>query len=76
VQVENGQATVRLMKNGKPETVKVETGLSSATQTEITAGLSEGETVVTSVVSSQRTNSQTQSVFGGFGGGGARFISR
>ena len=45
----------------------METGLSSDTETEITSGLSEGDTVVTNIVSStstQQSNGQTQSAFG------------
>lgn len=75
VQTQNGQATVRVVKNGKTESVNVETGLSSSTQIEIVSGLSEGETVVTSALStsgtSQSRSSQTQSPFSGLGGGGA-----
>lgn len=78
VQTLNGQSTVRTMKNGKINVVPVETGITSDSQTEITSGLTEGETIVTSVVSSQNrsTNSQSSSPFsalggnrGGFGGG-------
>jgi len=66
----DGTTYVRLMKNGKPVQTTVETGLSSDTQTEITSGLSEGDTVITSVVSSTSTStSQTQSPFSSFGGG-------
>lgn len=76
VQTQDGQSTVRIMKNSRVEQVNVETGFSSNTQTEIVAGLSEGDTVVTSVISSAQTgqqrSSQTQSPFGGFGGGGFR----
>jgi multidrug efflux pump subunit AcrA (membrane-fusion protein) len=76
VQTQDGQSTVSVMKNGKMEQVNVETGLSSSTQVEIVSGISEGDTVVTSVISSagtgQQRSSQTQSVFGGFGGGGFR----
>jgi len=74
VQTQNEQTTVRVMKNGQVKEVNVETGLSSTTQTEITSGLSEGETIVTSVISNGGTTSQrsgqTQSVFGGGLGGG------
>lgn len=73
VQTQNGQSTVRVMKNGKIEQVNVETGLSSNTQTEIVSGISEGNMIVTSTISSgatgQQRNGQTQSPFGGFGGG-------
>lgn len=76
VQTQNGQATVRVLKNGKMEQVTVETGISSTTQIEIVSGLSEGDNVVTSVISSngtgQQRSTQTQSPFGGFGGGPMR----
>ncbi len=75
VQTQDGQATVRVMKNGVEQSVNVTTGISSDTQTEITSGLSEGDTVITGTTSTQATSSQTTSVFGGglrlggFGGG-------
>ena len=73
VQTQNGQSTVRVMKNDKIEDINVETGLTSGTQTEITSGISEDDVVVTSITASsrngQQTNSQTQSPFGSFGGG-------
>lgn len=67
----NGEKTVRVMKNGKSETVTVETGLTNGSETEITSGLSEGDTIVTSVqtVSTTRSSTQTQSPFGGLTGG-------
>lgn len=78
LQTQDGQSTVRIMKNGKVEKVNVETGLSSTIQTEIVSGLSESDMVVANVISSSQTgqqrsgNGQTQSPFGGFGGGGFR----
>lgn len=73
VQTANGESSVRVMKNGKMEQVNVETGLSSSTQVEIVSGLSEGDTVVTSTITSsgtgQQRSNQTQSPFGGLGGG-------
>ena len=72
VQTQNGQSSVRVLKNGQVSQVQVETGLSSTTQIEITSGLSEGDTVITGSTSSTGTNQQngqTQSPFGGFGGG-------
>lgn len=72
VQTQNGQSTVRVLKNGQPQTVQVEIGASSDTQVEITSGLSEGADVITNN-SSTSTQSSSTSVFSGtrgFGGGG------
>jgi len=63
----DGTSYVRVLKNGQPKQVTVETGLSSDTETEITSGLSEGDVVITNTVSSastQQSNGQTQSAFG------------
>jgi len=70
VQSNNGQNTVRILDNGKINTVNVEIGDSNSAQTEITSGLNEGETVITGTtapVTSQTT--QTTSPFSSFGGG-------
>lgn len=81
VQTQNGESTVRVMKDGKEQRVAVVTGLSSGTQTEVVSGLSEGDTVITSAVaSSPTTRSSTTgaaSPFGGTGGssfGGANVV--
>lgn len=75
IQTSNGESTVRVMKNGQITSVTVTTGITSDTETEITSGLSEGDTVVTSTIStSQTTTGTSTSPFGGnlrFGGGGA-----
>ena len=71
VQTSGGQASVRVLKNGQVSSVDVTTGISSDTETEITSGLSEGDTVVTGTVSSTATStSTTASPFGGGGFGG------
>lgn len=78
VQVGSNGSTVRVLQNGKITIVPVTTGDVSDTDTEITSGLSEGETVVTAVISPTTTTSSgaTSSPFsgiggrGGFGGGG------
>ncbi len=75
--VQSGQngSTARIMKNGKLTNVNVEVGDSNDTQTEITSGISEGDTVVTGVTTptTSRTGTQgTTSPFGSFGGGGFR----
>ena len=66
----NGNTYVQTLTNGKPVDINVETGLSSDTQTEIISGLKEGDTVITSTIkaTSATSSTQTQSVFGGFGG--------
>lgn len=69
VQQSQGQTVVRVMKNKQPQTVNVETGLTSDTQTEIISGLSEGDEVITSS-STASTTTGGSSVFGGFGGAG------
>jgi len=77
VQNQNGQSTVRVLENGVVSEVPVETGLSSDTNIEITSGLSEGQDVVTSVISPTTSSSGGTSIFGatrvggfnrGFGG--------
>lgn len=67
-------STIRVMKNGKVETVNVEVGDSNDTQTEIISGINEGDVVVTGVTQNRTTSTQTSSPFGtrgfgGFGGG-------
>lgn len=71
----DGLSTVQVMKNGKPQSMEVETGISSDDYTEIVSGLKEGDTVVTATTQGTSTkNGTTQnkstSPFGGFGGGG------
>jgi len=76
VQTVGSSSTVRVLKNGQLSTVSVQVGDTSGSQTVITSGLSEGETIVTSVISTAATSSSTSSPFsgglrlGGFGGGG------
>ncbi len=75
IQTRNGQSTVRILKNGQVQTVAVETGLASDTQTEITSGLSEGDTVIIGGLTTPASQSAS-SPFGAFrfgGGGGAVF---
>lgn len=69
----DGNSYVQTLTNGKPADINVEIGLSSDTQTEVVSGLKEGDTVITSTTAASTTPStQTQSVFGGFGGRGGR----
>lgn len=67
VKTSNGVSTVERMVNGKPETVTVETGITSDSDTEIVSGLAEGDTVVTATINSSttRTTTGSTSVFGG-----------
>lgn len=74
VQTTGGEKTVRVLKNGTITSVAVETGSSSDSQTEITAGLTSDDTIVTSAVAAATgttrngSSPRTQSPFGAFGG--------
>lgn len=81
IQTVSGSPTVRILRNGQVATVDVTTGIASDTDTEITSGLSEGETVITGTVATGSTANGTTSPFGrgfggGFGGGGGAVIRR
>lgn len=72
VQTQNGQSTVRILKSGQLQSVPVEIGDSNDTQTVISSGLSEGDVVVTGVITTQSSGGTSSSPFGatrGFGGG-------
>ncbi len=73
IQTQGDQSVVRVLKNGTVSFVPVQVGGASDTQTEILSGLSEGDDVVTGLLSSS-TSSTTSPFglrsFGGFGGGG------
>lgn len=76
IQTQNEESFVRVMKNKNIEQIRVETGLVSDTYIEIVSGLSEGDTVITGMIQSSSANqqrNQSQSPFGGFGGGAFRF---
>ena len=73
IQTVGTSSTVRVLNNGKITTVPVTTGDSSGSQTAITSGLSEGETIVTSVVSATAGSTSPFSGTLGGGGGGAVF---
>ena len=78
VQTGGTGSTVRVLKNGQITTLPVETGDSSNSQTEILSGLSEGDTVVTGVISTG-TGTSSSSPFGGglrVGGGGGGAVIR
>lgn len=70
----NGISTVQMKKDGKYQTVQVETGLSNDSQTEIVSGLNVGDEVVTSVITKQSTSTSnsTTSPFSGMGGSTTR----
>lgn len=71
IQTNNGQTTIRVLKNGAVENLSVEVGISNDTQTEIVSGINEGDTIVTSIVlPTTTTGTTTSSPFGSFGGGG------
>lgn len=83
ITTDNDVSTVQVMKNGKPQSITVTIGDANDTETEIKSGLSEGDTVVTSVISESSTSanrsssssssnrsSTTRSVFSGSGGFG------
>lgn len=79
VQTVNGQSMVRVIRRGQITQTPVETGLVSDTETEITSGLSVGDTIITSFSSNAGGNpgqggTSPFSGFGGrgFGGGGFR----
>jgi macrolide-specific efflux system membrane fusion protein len=69
----DGASTVKVVKNGKTSTVDVTTGVVGDQGTEITKGLSAGETIVIGTVSASTTGSTgtgTTGTRGGFGGSG------
>lgn len=73
IQTISGQSTVRVLKNGQVQSVDITIGDANDTDTEITSGLSEGDMVVTSVVTLSTGSRATSSPFGGTTGfGGAR----
>ncbi len=65
----DGISSVQVMKDGKISTVEVEVGGSNDTQTEVVAGLNEGDEVVTSTITSSTTTgtTTTASPFSGVG---------
>lgn len=73
IQTSNGESFVKVLKDGQVSEVIVTTGLSDSTNTEITSGLNQGDTVITSTSTNNKTSSTTstttKSVFSGSGGG-------
>jgi membrane fusion protein, macrolide-specific efflux system len=77
ITTEDGTSTVKVVKNGKTSTVEVTTGIVGDNGTQITSGLTEGETIVIGSVSTTTTTTGTTGTgttgtgtTGGFGGGG------
>lgn len=74
VTITNGESTVRVMKNNTVTPVTVEVGDSNDTQTVVTSGVAEGDSVVIGTTATTRTSAGGTSPFsgtrGGFGGGG------
>lgn len=71
IQTISGNKTVQVMKDGVPQAVVVETGISANSQTEITSGLSDGDVVITSTTKATTTKTtSTTSPFSGIGGMG------
>ncbi len=76
---QNGTTYAKTLVKGKEVDVAVETGISSDTDTVITSGLTEGETVITGTVtaSSSTSGSAGTSIFSrSFGGGGGAAVVR
>lgn len=61
IKTSNNVSYVQVMENKTPRQQEVTLGISSDTNTEITAGLSVGQTIVTSTVSSTSTTSSSNS---------------
>lgn len=79
VQTSGTQTTVRELKNGQMTNVSVTVGGANDTQTEIDSGVSEGDTVITAVLTTTSTTSSTSSPFsalGGRSGGGGAAVFR
>lgn len=78
IQTTNGSSTVRVLNDDQVSVITVETAGSNDSQTAISTGLNEGDTVITGTVNSIITNTNNQSpssVFGtSFGGGGGNRV--
>lgn len=71
VQDNNGTFVVKVIKNGTPTPVTVQTGLSNDTQTEIVSGLSLNESVVTGSQTNATPPNSSASPFGGLSSPGS-----
>jgi multidrug efflux pump subunit AcrA (membrane-fusion protein) len=77
IQIVNDQSVVQIMKDGQVTTVEVEIGNSNDLQTEVVSGVSEGDEVVTSIITSEdysQTGEGTTSPFSGIGRPGSSRI--
>ena len=74
IQGQRDQSYVSVLVDGKPQSVPVEIGLSSDTQTEIVSGLKEGDLVVTGTISSAGSQQKSVSPFGGGMGGMMKMV--
>lgn len=72
LQTQTDQMTVRVLRNNRVESVPVEAGLRSDTQTEIISGLSIGDEVITGQSAIQTRQSGSSVFTGGIGGGGGQ----
>ncbi len=72
IQTQNGQSTVRVLKNGQVQTVSVSIGAANDTETEITSGLSEGDNVITSFQTTQGAGGSSPFGLNRGGPGGGR----
>jgi len=70
VKNQNEQAYVQELVNGAPQNKNVEVGDSNDTMTEITSGLTEGETVISQTISTNNTGTQTTGSANAKGNGG------
>ncbi|MBU1931245.1 efflux RND transporter periplasmic adaptor subunit [Patescibacteria group bacterium] len=70
VQNNEGQSYVNMLVGGQPQSIPVEVGLSSDTQTEIVSGLNEGDLVVSGSIFSTESEQAGTSPFGGADAGG------
>lgn len=74
IQSQDGTDYVRILEQGTPKEVTVETGLVSDSQTEVISGIEAGDTIVTGTASgsgtASRSSSSTTSPFNSLRGGG------
>ncbi len=74
VQERDGQTFVQVLEGGVPRFIAVKTGLESLSRVEIISGLSEGDEVVTSTLSTGTVEEGGQSPFGSSSGGMMKMV--